>query len=203
MAAPVAVNDSYTTNEDTALGVAALGILGNDTDVDGDALTASVVSTPANGTVTLNTLDGSFTYTPDANFNGTDSFTYQANDGTADSNVATVTLTVTPVNDAPVALDESYTIIEDTTFVVAAAAILANDTDVDGGALTVSLVSGPANGTVTLNPDGEFTYTPAANFNGTDSFTYKLNDGQADSNVATVTLTVTPLTADLAITKTD
>src|SRR6266511_2367505 len=85
MAAPVAVNDSYTTNE------------------DGDALTASVVSTPANGTVTLNTLDGSFTYTPDANFNGTDSFTYQVDDGTLASNVATVTLTVTPINDAPVA----------------------------------------------------------------------------------------------------
>src|SRR6266540_1400630 len=192
MAAPVAVNDSYTTNEDTALGVAAPGILGNDTDVDADALTASVVSTPANGTVTLNTLDGSFTYTPDANFNGTDSFTYQVNDGTLASNVATVTLTVTPINDAPVAANDSYTTTENTPLTVAAGAILANDTDVDGGALTVSLVSGPANGTVTLNPDGEFTYTPAANFNGTDSFTYTANDGQADSNVATVTLTVTP-----------
>jgi uncharacterized repeat protein (TIGR01451 family) len=194
MAAPVAVNDNYTTNEDTALGVAALGILGNDTDVDGDALTASVVSTPANGTVTLNTLDGSFTYTPDANFNGTDSFTYQANDGTADSNVATVTLTVTPVNDAPVALDESYTIIEDTTFVVAAPGILGNDTDVDGDALIAFLVSTPAHFSFfSFVADGSFIYTPDANFNGTDSFTYQANDGTADSNVATVTLTVTPV----------
>jgi uncharacterized repeat protein (TIGR01451 family) len=100
--APVAVDDSYTTTEDTALTVAAPGILGNDTDVDGDALTASVVNAPANGTVTLTVATGSFTYTPDANFNGTDSFTYQANDGTANSNVATVTLTVTAEADLSV-----------------------------------------------------------------------------------------------------
>jgi VCBS repeat-containing protein len=107
-----------------------------------------VVNPPANGTVTLNTLDGSFTYTPAANFNGTDSFTYQVNDGTLASNVATVTLTVTPINDAPVAANDSYTTNENTPLTVAAGAILANDTDVEGGALTVSLVSGPANGTV-------------------------------------------------------
>jgi hypothetical protein len=106
---------------------------------------------------------------------------------------------VTPINDAPVAANDSYTTNENTALTVAAGAILANDTDVDGGALTVSPVSGPANGTVTLNPDGEFTYTPAANFNGTDSFTYTANDGQADSNVATVTLTVTPINAAVTI----
>jgi VCBS repeat-containing protein len=157
MAAPVAVNDSYTTNEDTALGVAAPGILGNDSDVDGDALTVSVVNPPANGTVTLNTLDGAFTYTPAANFNGTDSFTYTANDGQLASNVATVTLTVTPINDAPVAANDSYFTNEDTTLSVPGASLLANDSDVDGDALTVSLVSGPAHGTVALNPDGAFT----------------------------------------------
>ena len=106
---PIAVDDTYTTTEDTALTVAAPGILGNDTDVDGDALTAFVVSPPANGSVTLDTVTGAFTYTPAANFAGTDSFSYQANDGTADSNVATVTLTVTSINDAPVAVDDSYT----------------------------------------------------------------------------------------------
>ena len=77
-------------------------MLGNDTDVDGDTLTAVLVSGPAHGTLTLNA-DGSFTYTPDANYNGSDSFTYKANDGSADSNVATVSLTVSAVNDAPVA----------------------------------------------------------------------------------------------------
>src|SRR5262249_31907265 len=99
---PVAVSDSYTTAEDTALTVGAPGVLGNDTDADGDPLRAVLVNGPANGTLTLN-VDGSFTYTPNANWNGTDSFTYKVNDGTVDSNTVTVTLTVTPVNDAPTA----------------------------------------------------------------------------------------------------
>ena len=105
--APVAVDDSYATDEDTPLTVAAPGVLGNDTDVDGDPLTRGAGRpVPANGTLTLNA-DGTFTYTPNANFNGSDSFTYKANDGTVDSNVATVTITVDAVNDAPVALDDS------------------------------------------------------------------------------------------------
>jgi VCBS repeat-containing protein len=167
--APVAVDDSYPTTEDTPLTVAAPGILANDTDVDGDPLTASVVSPPANGAVTLDTATGSFTYTPAPNFNGTDSFTYQANDGTANSNFATVTLTVSPVNDAPVAADDSYTTNEDTPLTISAAArLLANDSDVNGDPLTVALVSGPAHGTVTLNANGALTYAPTANFNGTE-----------------------------------
>lgn len=89
----MATNDSYSTNEDTALTVPAPGVLGNDTDADSNPLTAVLVSGPAHGTLTLNP-DGSFTYTPSANFSGADSFTYKANDGQADSNVATVSLTV-------------------------------------------------------------------------------------------------------------
>ena len=96
----MAVNDSYTTAEDTALNVAAPGVLANDTDADSNPLTAVMVTGPAHGTLTLNA-DGSFTYTPAANYYGQDSFTYKANDGTADSNVATVSITVNPVNDAP------------------------------------------------------------------------------------------------------
>ena len=168
-------------------------MLGNDTDVDGDPLTAVLVSGPANGTLTLNA-DGSFTYTPDANFNGTDSFTYQANDGTADSNVATVTHHGRPRSTTRRWPATTATRTdEDTPLTVAAPGVLGNDTDVDGDALTAVLVSGPANGTLTLNADGSFTYTPDANFNGTDSFTYKASDGTADSNVATVTITVTPV----------
>jgi dipeptidyl aminopeptidase/acylaminoacyl peptidase len=97
---PTAVSDSYDTDEDTTLTVAAPGVLQNDTDADGDTLTAALVSGPSNGTLMLNA-DGSFTYTPTANYNGTDRFTYKANDGQADSNVATVTITVTPVADFP------------------------------------------------------------------------------------------------------
>jgi hypothetical protein len=125
--------------------------------------------------VTLNPLDGAFTYTPDANFNGTDSFTYLANDETLASNVAAVTLTVTPINDAPVAANDSYTTTEDTALTVVAPGILANDTDVDGDALTASVVSPPAHGIVTLNPlDGAFTYTPDASMARTASPTWPL-----------------------------
>jgi VCBS repeat-containing protein len=186
--APVATAESYLTNEDQALNIAAAGVLLNDTDADNDPLTAVLVSDVQHGTLAL-TADGSFRYTPTANYNGLDSFTYRANDGQADSNVVTVSLTVNPVNDLPVASNDSYAMKEDTTLT---ASMLANDTDVDEDALSVSLVSGPAHGTVTLTANESFTYTPAANYNGADSFTYKANDGQADSNVATVSLTVTP-----------
>src|SRR6185369_15286115 len=187
--APVAANDSYITNEDTTLIIAAPGLLGNDTDVDHDSLSAHLVSGPAHGSLTLNA-DGSFSYTPNADYNGSDSFTYKANDGVADSNVATVNLTINAVNDAPVAANDSYITNEDTTLIIAAPGLLGNDTDVDHDSLSAHLVSGPAHGSLTLNADGSFSYTPNADYNGSDSFTYKANDGSADSNVATVNLTV-------------
>ena len=101
-AAPVAVDDEASTDEDVELVVAAPGVLGNDTDDDGDALTALLVDDVSDGVLGLAS-DGSFTYQPDPNFNGEDSFTYRANDGQADSNLATVTITVNPINDPPVA----------------------------------------------------------------------------------------------------
>src|SRR5207245_725233 len=138
--------------------------------------------------------DGSLVYMPALNFNGTDSFTYKASDGQAQSGVATVTITVTPLNDAPVAAnDDTYTTPEDTQLTVSAPGVLANDSDVDGDPLSAILVSNPTHGTLTLNSDGSFSYMPALNFNGTDSFTYKASDGQAQSGVATVTITVTPV----------
>src|SRR5207237_8888291 len=176
-------------NEDTPLTIAAPGVVGNDTDVDGNPLTAILVSAPAKGTVTV-TANGSFTYTPAANFNGSDSSTYKANDGTIDSNVAIVSISVAAVNDAPAAIGDSYTAIEDTPLTIASPGVLGNDTDVDGNPLTAAVVAQPAHGTVTVNADGSVTSTPAGNYNGSDSFTYKANDGIADSNVATVTLTV-------------
>ncbi|TLM66684.1 MAG: tandem-95 repeat protein, partial [Actinobacteria bacterium] len=190
--APVATGDSYSTAEDTTLTVAAPGVLGNDTDVDGDPLDAVLDTDVSNGTLTLNA-DGSFTYVPDADWNGTDSFTYHANDGTADSNVVTVDITVGPVNDAPVAVADSYSTAEDATLTVAAPGVLVNDTDVDGDPLDAVLDTGVSNGTLTLNADGSFTYVPDADYNGPDSFTYHANDGTADSNVVTVDITVTPV----------
>ena len=326
--APVATGESYTTNEDVALVVAAPGVLANDTDVDGPAQTAVLVTGAANGVVVLN-LDGSFTYTPNVDFNGTDSFTYQVDDTAGAnnlSNIVTVTITVTAVNDAPVngvpgaqatnedtalvftganaltvsdpsdgnqgeltvtitvtngtfslfsvagltavggngtdtviatgtvaalnaalngssytpslnyfggalltlttndngnvgtgpavglsdsdtvaitvnavndapvASPDVYTTLEDTTLTVPAAGVLTNDTDVDGPAQTAVLVTTTANGALTLNADGSFTYAPNLNFNGTDSFTYRANDTAGAnnlSNIVTVTINVT------------
>jgi VCBS repeat-containing protein len=330
----VANNDSYTIAEDTPTNLA---VLANDTDPDGDPLTPVVATGPANGSVTPNA-DGTLRYTPNANFNGVDVFTYKAFDGALYSAPATVQITVNAVNDAPVAVADAYSINENQTLTVgpapqpvtsltmtsqpgdyvgqgqsysyatanaifsayhtfgygiavfvqsanssddweldfaapyhaavlagnypgatrfpfeainvpgldvsgegrgsntltgqftvlqanyapdgtvqrfdatfvqhsegatpaltgevkynAAAAgpgVLANDTDVDANLLTAAVVSGPAHGTLTLNANGTFSYTPNANFYGTDSFTYAASDGALTSNVATVTITV-------------
>ncbi|NEU06734.1 tandem-95 repeat protein, partial [Flavihumibacter sp. R14] len=103
---------------------------------------------------------------------------------TLESNIATVTITVTPVNDAPVAVNDAYSTAEETAITITAPGILANDSDIDNDPLTAIKVTDPANGTVILNADGSFTYTPNANFNGTDSFTYKVSDGTLESNIA-------------------
>ena len=125
-APPEASNDGYETDEDVILNISAPGVLGNDTDSNGDLLSAILVSRPSHGDVDLSE-DGSFTYTPAENFNGSDSFTYKANDGSQDSNVATVTITVNPVNDPPVAIDDAYTTYEDTALTLGAPGVLSND----------------------------------------------------------------------------
>lgn len=315
----------YRATEETLLSVAVSeGVLVNDFDAENAPLQATLISNAANGVVTLNT-DGSFTYMPDPNFIGTDTFTYKASDGGLDSNVATATIsvsgvndppensipvsdstdedtsltfssangnaivvtdvdagsnsvevtlsaqqgtltlngtagltfssgdgsadatmtftgtllsvnaaldgliydsaqdyfgaeqiviasddlgntgaggaktdtdtisiTVDPVNDPPTALDDSYTIAEDQVFTPnAAAGVLANDTDIDSPSLQAVLVGAPTNGSVVITADGSFTYTPDTDFVGVSTFTYKANDGQLDSNVATVTITTT------------
>src|SRR5262249_47721424 len=124
--APVAVNDSYSVNEDTTLSVTAPGVLGNDSDVDSPSLSAVLVTGPAHGTLTLNA-NGSFPHTPPTHHTAPDSFTYRASDGSLQSNTATVSITINPVNDAPVAQGESYSVNEDTTLTVAAPGVLAND----------------------------------------------------------------------------
>ncbi|MGQ9684219.1 MAG: Ig-like domain-containing protein, partial [Anaerolineae bacterium] len=190
--APVAAADGYSTDEDTALSVTAPGVLGNDSDVDGDSLTALQVSDRGHGSVTLNS-DGSFTYTPAADWNGVDAFAYKASDGVVASNVVTVTVTVNPVNDAPVARPDSYSTNEDTALSIPASGVLGNDGDVDGDSLTAVKVSDPSFGTVTLSADGSFVYTPTADYNGNDAFAYKASDGTAYSGVVTVTITVNPV----------
>jgi VCBS repeat-containing protein len=191
--APVAAADSFITNEDTALTVAlANGVLVNDTDADGTsvALTAIAVTQPAHGTLTLNA-NGTLTYTPTANYNGPDSFTYKANDGTADSAVATVNITVTAVNDAPVAVNDNYSVEPGESLTITAPGILSNDTDVENTTLTPTVVTQPLHGTVTVNADGSFTYTPETGSTATtDGFSYTVSDGTATSTVAAVTITI-------------
>ncbi|MCB8946035.1 MAG: cadherin-like domain-containing protein [Ardenticatenaceae bacterium] len=187
-AVPVAADDAYTTTQDVVLTVSAPGVLANDTDGDGDSLTGVLNTDVTSGTLALH-VDGSFTYTPTAGFEGTATFTYQANDGLDSSNVATVTITV--VNTAPVAVADSYTTTEGITLTVSAPGVLDNDSDGDGDGLTAVLDTATSNGTLTLNTDGSFTYVPDAGFAGTDSFTYHANDGTDDSDTVTVTITVT------------
>jgi len=183
--APNAVNDSLSTAEDTA---GSVNVLTNDTDPNGDTLSVSSATNGAHGTVSC-TGPGVCTYTPAANYNGPDSFTYTVSDGQGGTDTGTVNVTVTPVNDAPVAVGDSATTAEDT---AKAVDVLANDSDVDGPALTASLVSGASHGTVSC-VGATCTYTPAANYNGPDSFTYKASDGSLQSNTVTVSITVTPV----------
>src|SRR5262249_36636974 len=126
---PVSRSDAYVVNEDGTLAVSAPGPLGNDSDPDGQPLTAQLVSGPARGALTLNS-DGSFIYTPTANYNGPDEFWYRASDGTNLSDAVAVTLTVNPVNDAPIASNDSYTLDEDAVLTITAPGVLGNDTDV-------------------------------------------------------------------------
>jgi VCBS repeat-containing protein len=190
--APVAVADSYTVAEGGTLGPAAPGVLANDTDAENNPLTAVKVTDPAHGTLTLSA-DGSFSYVHDGSETTSDSFTYKANDGLLDSAVITVSITVTPVNDVPVAVADGYTVAEGGTLDPAAPGVLGNDTDVEGNALTAVKVTDPAHGTLTLNADGSFSYVHDGSETTSDSFTYKANDGAADSNVVAVSITVTPV----------
>ena len=195
--APVAVDDTYTVVEDNVLTVgAASGVLANDTDFDPTVLTAVLVEDPANGDLTLNA-DGSFVYTPDANYFGTDTFSYKANDGHDDSNLATVTITVTYVKDQVVAVDDEYETDEDTTLTVAAPGVLENDTDVDLNNMLAGLVTNVEHGQLTLKSDGSFVYIPDADWYGEDSFVYQLVTYPAPESLwtdeATVTITVHPV----------
>ena len=181
---PVAIGDTFSLAEGTSV---AGNVLTNDTDSDGDSLTATLGAGAGHGSVDLSS-DGSFTYTPNAGFNGADAFTYSASDGVATSNAATVALTVTAVNNVPVAIGDAFSLAEGTSV---AGNVLTNDTDSDGDSLTATLGAGAGHGSVDLSSDGSFTYTPNAGFNGADAFTYSASDGVATSNAATVALTVT------------
>jgi hypothetical protein len=191
---PVAFDDAYQTTRGDTLSIDfENGILANDLNPAGDLLTAVLLDAPENGSLSFNA-DGSFIYLADQGFFGTDSFTYRVEDVHVVSNVARVSIQVASVNSSPVAADDAYAVDEDQVLAVdAAMGVLSNDSDADGDELTTQLVSQPSNGGVTHNTDGSFTYTPVADFNGTDSFTYVATDGVSSSDPATVTITVHPI----------
>lgn len=188
---PIALPDSYSTLGTQIIVGSPAGLLANDTSPNMTPLSARLVTNPTNGSLTLNP-DGSFNYVAHNGFSGVDSFTYVANDGIYDSDVTPVTLIVFNRNLPPVANDDAFNVAATGATTIIARGVLSNDTDPDGpaSALVATLVSGPKNGSLLLNPDGGFVYTPIATFNGYDSFTYQASDNQALSNVATVTLTV-------------
>ncbi|MCA3268080.1 MAG: tandem-95 repeat protein, partial [Azospirillum sp.] len=183
-----AVNDAPTTSGGAATAAEDGSVAGRlmGADVDGDALGFSVApnGAPAHGTLQINP-DGSYVYTPNPDFNGTDSFTYLAADGQGGTAIGTISITVTPGNDAPTTSGATLVGAEDGTI-----AGRVTGADVDGDAFTFALGQGPANGAVTMNPDGTFSYAPSANFNGVDTFTYTVDDGKGGTTTGTVSVNI-------------
>jgi len=181
--ATIAVLDNNQTN-----------LLHNAVDVDQDELSAILVTEPSKGSLTLN-LDGTFTYTHDGSETTSDSFTYKANDGFLDSNIATVTITINPVNDAPVVSNHALTVDEGgvaTSLDNSEVSLLFNASDVEGDTLTAIIETEPNNGTLVLNTDGTFTYTHDGSDTLTDSFTYRADDSNLTSEIGNVSITINP-----------
>ncbi|WP_118951449.1 Ig-like domain-containing protein [Taibaiella helva] len=188
---PVAVNDTLSTNEDTPL---SSNVSTNDTCGDGNC--SYVLNTaPVNGTLVMNA-DGTFTYTPNANYNGADSFQYRVCDADGDCDTATVVLNIASVNDIPVAVNDTAV---STGGNPATGNVGNNDTGKGDGGLSFAVVTNASSGTLTFNPDGTFSYMPAAGYNGADTFTYSLCDGDGECDTAFVFLDISgnPLPVNL------
>jgi len=193
--APDAANTAPSASDDSAS--VTLDVLANDNDPDGslDPSAVTVISAPANGTTSVDTSNGAITYTPEAGFSDADSLAYTVDDDDgATSNVATVDVTVNAVNDAPIVLDDSASVVEDNSVTLD---VLANDGDLDGSldASSVTVISDPANGSTSVDTRmGAITYTPDPDFTGAESFAYSVDDDAGvTSNPATVDVTVDPV----------
>ncbi|MDB2701799.1 Ig-like domain-containing protein [Flavobacteriaceae bacterium] len=204
---PVAVTDTIAVLESGTASKTTDGrtsLLSNDTDADAldvASLTAVKISEPSHGSLTLNS-DGTFIYRHNGDDESSDSFTYSANDGKINSSPITVSITVTGTNDTPVAYDDTIIVPlggTATTLDNGYTSFATNDIDPDGDTLTVSIVSSPSYGTISLNPGGTFSYVQNGTINAGDSFTYKVNDGSLDSNIANVNvyLSCTPCTESI------
>jgi VCBS repeat-containing protein len=194
-ATPVAVNDSVSVPED---GNVSGDLRANDSGLQDGGIVYSLSSPPANGNAVVDT-SGSFQYTPNANFNGSDSFTYSVSDVDGDSDSATVSITVNAVNDTPVAAADSASVNEDSQV---SGDLRANDSGLVDGGIAYRLQSPPSNGSAQVQSDGRYTYTPASDFNGSDSFSYAVSDADGDEATATVSVTVNPVN-DLPVAASD
>jgi VCBS repeat-containing protein len=190
---PTAVDDEYAVAAGTAIDTAASGLPGvleNDSEPDGHPLRATLMDSVDHGTLDLNA-DGSFVYTHDGSDTASDSFTYEADDGLGGVDSAVVNIAISRANSAPTAADDNYSVdVGGTldTLVQDLPGVLDNDADVDGDALTATLLTNPAHGTLTLSPDGSFTYTHDGSQNSADGFTYEVTDGNGGFDQATVTI---------------
>ena len=181
---PIAIDDSVSTDEDSSI---SIPVLDNDSDVDSEdtlAIKEGSITIPTHGRTTIE--GNNIKYTPEDNFFGTDSFTYIVNDGTVDSNTATVTVTIESVNDVPIAQTDNVTVLENQEILID---LLENDSDEENDPLVISNLSTPTNGAVEI-VDGKVKYVPNENFHGSDSFTYTPNDGTEDGKAVTVNIVV-------------
>jgi gliding motility-associated-like protein len=183
---PTATDDVISVDED---GSVADNVSSNDSGLEDSPVTFSVQSDVNNGSLTLNN-DGSYTYEPNAGYNGFDSFVYEVCDADGECDQATVTITVNDIDDTPVANDDNPAVDEDGTL---NSDVSSNDTGLEDTPVTFTLISDVSNGTLVLNNDGTYSYTPAAGFNGNDSFVYEVCDNNGDCNQATVNITVNPV----------
>ncbi|HEX2244566.1 MAG TPA: Ig-like domain-containing protein, partial [Gammaproteobacteria bacterium] len=180
--------------EGGTLNIPSPGVLANDTDANGDSLTAILVSGPSHAASFSLQPSGGFSYTHDGSEAASDSFTYRASDGIASSNVTTVTIGIAPINDAPVANNDSYVVDQSGTLNTPSPGVLTNDTDADGDSLVAILLSGPSNAAFfALGPGGAFSYIHNGSATTGDSFTYRVSDGATFSNIATVSINITPV----------
>ncbi|GJE59036.1 hypothetical protein MPOCJGCO_1122 [Methylobacterium trifolii] len=206
---PVARPDFIIIDEDA--GPITGDVLDNDSDVDGGLLAVDglqinsvnvALNTPVRGqfgTFQLNQ-DGSYTYTADPNRNGVETFTYSVSDGRGGGDTSALTITVTPVNDAPIANPDNFSTNTNQSLSITPAGLLANDTDVDGDTLSVTSITQPQNGTVTINQDGNLLYTPNTGYSGTDRFTYRAYDGGLNSNPTQISIAVSGLPTAASVT---
>ena len=179
---PVAADDSYTTNVNVAK---SMLVLTNDSDPDGQSISITSVGSPTHGSVVINSESSSLTYTPNTNYASTDSFTYTISDASGAPSTATVTISI--INTAPQANSDSYSTPVNTPITVSPKG---NDVDPDGQGITITSTSSPSHGTVTINGGNTITYSPDANFAGSDSFTYTITDDSGATSTATITVNI-------------